>query len=151
VGLGSEFTVRLPVASGSPAADSASATSHERVPGKPRVLVVDDNHDAADSLGDLLRKLGADVRVTHDGWAALAEVSRFRPAVVFLDLGMPGMDGYAAAHEIRARDNGSRPLLVALTGRGQDSDKARTRQAGFDRHVVKPADIGTLRSVLSVV
>jgi CheY-like chemotaxis protein len=115
----------------------------------PRVLVVDDNHDAADSLGALLAVLGADVRVAHDGQSALDTVAAFDPAAVFLDIGMPGMNGYDVANHIRRRKNGHSPMLVALTGWGQDNDRKRTAEAGFDHHLVKPADIAALQSLLA--
>ena len=112
-------------------------------------MVVDDNHDAADSLAAVLKMLGAEVRVTHDGQAALDALDAFRPAAVFLDLGMPGMDGYQTARQIRLRD-GTRALkLIALTGWGQDSDRRQTEAAGFNQHLVKPADVETLQAVLA--
>jgi CheY-like chemotaxis protein len=114
--------------------------------------VVDDNRDAATSLGMLLNVLGADVHVAHDGPAALKAFDTYRPAIVLLDIGMPGMDGYEVAREIRSRSNGVRvPLVVALTGWGQEEDRRTARAAGFDHHLVKPANIEALQALLATV
>jgi CheY-like chemotaxis protein len=114
-----------------------------------RVLVVDDNEDAAESLGALLRMMGADVRVALDGWRALEIFDEFKPSAVFLDLGMPDMDGFEVAHQIRSRPNTQDTVLIALTGWSQERDKRRTAEAGFNRHLAKPADLETLQSVLT--
>jgi CheY-like chemotaxis protein len=114
------------------------------------VLVVDDNHDAADSLGMLLQFLGAEVMVVHDGHAALAAIRSFKPAVVLLDLGMPGMNGLEVARRMREDPSTHGITLVALTGWGQREDRRRTSEAGFDYHLVKPADVGMLQSILSM-
>jgi signal transduction histidine kinase len=149
-GLGSEFEVRLPLAGAEAGSTARAEALAPEVHGVPRVLVVDDNQDAADSLGALLEVLGAHVRVAHDGPGALQAVSEFHPEAVFLDIGMPGMSGYEVAHRIRARGNGSRnTLLVALTGWGQENDRKRTSEAGFQHHLVKPADVGTLQALLA--
>jgi signal transduction histidine kinase len=147
-GRGSEFVVRLPVSAARsttsiPAAEPASGIGHLR-----RVLVVDDNRDAADTLGAMLQMIGVDARVAYDGKAALEAVEGFRPAVVVLDLGMPGMDGYAVARAIRERAHLNDVRLVALTGWGQERDRALTRQAGFDHHLIKPVDIDAMQAVL---
>ena len=113
-----------------------------------RVLVVDDNRDGADSLGMLLRFLGAETYVVYDGQSALDVLPSFRPSVVLLDLGMPGLDGYEVARRIHSRPEYRDVTLIALTGWGQDEDRRRTRLAGFDRHLTKPADVGTLEAVL---
>ena len=110
--------------------------------------MVDDNRDAADTLAAMLEMLGVETRVAYDGKAALEEVQAFRPAVVVLDLGMPGMDGYAVARSIRARRELGDIKLVALTGWGQERDRARTREAGFDHHLIKPVDIDAMQAVL---
>jgi PAS domain S-box-containing protein len=149
-GKGCEFTVKLPIALH--AVVHAPAPSKDLAAGAPlrRVLVVDDNHDAADSLGMLLQFLGAEVFVAHDGHAALAAIRNYQPAVVLLDLGMPGMNGLEVARRIR-EDPVSRGItLVALTGWGQREDRRRTTEAGFDYHLVKPADVGMLQSILSM-
>lgn len=114
-----------------------------------RVLVVDDNRDAGDSTGMLLELLGAEVRVEHDGPSALAAIDEWHPALVILDLGMPGMDGYEVAHRIREQPKHAELKVVALTGWGQEKDKQRTRDAGFDQHLVKPVDLAALEALLS--
>jgi signal transduction histidine kinase len=150
VGRGSEFVVRLPLArTDAPRAPAAAGATGRRIPGLPRVMVVDDNRDAADSLAAVLKILGAEVRVINDGRAALDELGAFRPAVVFLDLGMPGMDGYETARHMRAREDTHSTLIIALTGWGQESDRRQTQAAGFNQHLVKPADITALRAVLA--
>jgi CheY-like chemotaxis protein len=117
-----------------------------------RVLVVDDSQDGADSLGMMLQALGAEVTVLYDGRAALAHVLDHRPEIVLLDIGMPGMSGYEVAREIRRRfaDVGH-VILIALTGWGQEEDRRRSAEAGFDHHVVKPLQFETLQSVLTSV
>jgi CheY-like chemotaxis protein len=113
-----------------------------------RILVVDDNRDAAESLRMMLELLGADVRVAYNGRDAIARFAECQPTAMLLDIGMPGMDGYEVAREIRARADGSTALIVALTGWGQEDDRRRSREAGFDHHLVKPADLETLERVL---
>ena len=147
IGQGSEFIVRLPVSAEAPAAES-HGLPELRFRGQKRVLVVDDNEDAADSLGALLSVMGADVRVAHDGATALEIFPEFRPAAVFLDLGMPEMDGYEVARRIRVLPGSGNTELIALTGWSQERDRVRTREAGFSRHLAKPADFETLMGVL---
>ena len=112
------------------------------------MLVVDDNRDAADSLVMLLRFLGAEVEAVYDGPSALEAIERLHPAVVLLDIGMPGMDGYEVARRIHQRPDLQGILLVALTGWGQEEDRRRSQSAGFNRHLTKPPDIGVLQSLL---
>ena len=145
-GRGAQFIVRLPLASrtapGVALADSAAPIAPRRI------LVVDDNQDAAQTLGMLLTHLGAEVEIAHDGPAALTAFARRRPDMVLLDIGMPGMDGYEVARRLR-HDGGAKGVpIVALTGRGQEADRHRVRDAGFDRHLVKPADLATLHGLL---
>jgi PAS domain S-box-containing protein len=149
-GRGSEFIVRLPLADGSTAADRPRP-GPARILSRMRILVVDDNRDAAESLGMLLNLLGAEVQVEHDGPAALAAFGASEPAVVLLDIGMPGMDGYQVARTLRARFPGHRAALVALTGWGQEDDRRRAREAGFDHHLVKPAEIEALQKLLAEI
>jgi PAS domain S-box-containing protein len=149
IGRGSEFTVRLPVASG----DSRErASRRQKGFGKSlaplSVLVADDNQDAADSLGTLLRSMGADVRVVYDGVSALAALEAERPDVALLDIGMPLMDGYELARRIRERSDAGEIVLIALTGWGQVDDKQRALEAGFDHHVGKPADVTELHALM---
>jgi signal transduction histidine kinase/ActR/RegA family two-component response regulator len=149
LGQGSEFVVRLPIAvpQQHEQQQAPPSRSSERLPQR-RVLVVDDNEDAASSLGMLLKYLGTDVEVVHDGPTALSMIERYRPDVVLLDIGMPGMDGFEVARRIRERAHLGSVVLIALTGWGQAEDRSRTREAGFDHHLVKPADIAALQSVL---
>jgi PAS domain S-box-containing protein len=149
LGKGSEFTVRLPVAAArqdQPESLNGSATSGVIA---RRVLVVDDNEDAALSLAKLLKALGTNVETAHDGPTALQIVERSHPEVVFLDIGMPGMDGMEVARRIRQQPECGYVTLVAVTGWGQAGDRRRTREAGFDYHLVKPADVRDLRSLLA--
>jgi signal transduction histidine kinase len=152
---GSVFVVRLPLAkadSGSRGAGSdgeLSGTAPRPAPALKKVLVADDNRDAADSLGALLRVMGGEARVVYDGLAAVAAAAEFRPALALLDLGMPGLSGHDAARRIRQQPGGRDLLLVALTGWGQEEDHRRSREAGFDLHLVKPVDPAVLRSLLA--
>jgi two-component system CheB/CheR fusion protein len=112
-----------------------------RKPPRRRVLVVDDNLDAANSLARLLKRLyGQDVRVAHDGPAALESAAEFRPEIVLLDIGMPGMDGYEVARRLRDEPEHAALKIVALTGWGQEADRLRSKAVGFDHHLVKPVD-----------
>jgi PAS domain S-box-containing protein len=149
-GSGCEFLVKLPLLKAEVAAMQSQAQQGDGVLRLKRVLVVDDNKDAADSLGMLLEFLGAEVRVVHDGLAALEAVSSFKPTVVLLDLGMPGMNGLEVARRMREDPEAKGTTLVALTGWGQREDRRRTTEAGFDYHLVKPADLGALQSILSM-
>jgi signal transduction histidine kinase len=148
-GRGSEFRARLPLLEQQVSRAASRPSATHAVTGLPRILVVDDNRDAADTLGAVLKMLGAEVRVTHDGHAALEAVASFRPAAVFLDLGMPGMDGHEVARRILADSRMPHPVLVALTGWGQENDRKATHATGFDRHLVKPAEIEDLEDVLA--
>ena len=147
-GRGSEFIVRLPMAAG-------TTKEHPAFPGKApsfvatrRILVVDDNRDAADSLGLLLKLLGAEVRVAYDGPEALKAIRAEPPAIVFLDIGMQGMDGYEVARRIREEPELRGVRLIALTGWGQLDDRRRAHSVGFDYHLTKPADARALQSLL---
>lgn len=113
-----------------------------------RLLVVDDNHDSADSLSMLLRTLGADVETAYSGEAALGLLDAFRPDAILLDVGMPVMDGNEVARRVRERPEQRGVVLVALTGWGQEEDVTRTRESGFDDHWIKPVDLATLRKLL---
>ena len=150
-GTGSEFAVRLPATSQKPSTAGSTISGVPQLREMARVLVVDDNHDAADSLGALLSVLGADVRIAHDGNRALELFDAFHPAAAFLDLGMPGMDGFEIARRIRSRADGNGTMLVALTGWGQERDRRRTEEAGFARHLAKPADLDSLQDVLTSI
>jgi PAS domain S-box-containing protein len=147
LGQGSEFSVRLPLAS---AEDSSAApTNAEIAPSaRRRVLVVDDNVDAALSLSRLLQADGHEVEAVHDGAAALASAPGWRPDVILLDIGLPGLDGYEVARRLRQHPQTEKTLLIALTGYGQDEDRRRSQEAGFDHHLVKPIERGSLRKLL---
>ncbi len=146
-GQGSELTVTLPVAGRAPAADEPRAETV--APVKRRVLVVDDNRDAAESLGLLLGLSGHDARVAFDGDEALRIAEDWRPDVVLLDIGMPGQSGYDVARRIRASAWGRGVVLVATTGWGGAEDKRRAVEAGFDHHLTKPVDARDLRRLLA--
>jgi PAS domain S-box-containing protein len=152
-GKGSEFVVRLPVPPW-PTPDRAGPYRGERSeagaePPRRRILVVDDNVDAANSLARLLRRVyGQEVRVTHDGPGALGLAGEFRPEVVLLDIGMPGMDGYEVARRMKGRSDLDGTRIIALTGWGQEADRLRSREAGFDHHLVKPVDPEVLSRLL---
>jgi len=111
--------------------------------------VIDDNHDAADSLGMLLKFLGADAYVVYDGPSALQALHIYRPAVVFLDIGMPGMDGHEVARYVRQSPEFRDVMLIAMTGWGQEEDRRRSKAAGFDHHLVKPANADALQALLA--
>ncbi|MGD9647335.1 MAG: PAS domain S-box protein [Pirellulales bacterium] len=145
---GSEFTVRLPVATVAARTTRSPTTPQPVASATRRVLVVDDNSDSATSLGMLLKILGMEVQVAHDGPTALASIESYRPNFILLDIGMPGMDGYEVARRIRERREFDDIVLIALTGWGQAGDRQRSRAAGFQHHLVKPADIAALRSLL---
>lgn len=147
-GQGSTFVVRLPLAEPEQVAPAAPPRSDGTLE-LTRVLVVDDNHDAGDSLAMILDLLGADVRVARGGEEALALFDSYQPSVILLDIGMPGMNGYEVARTIR-RDHPGHPVaIVALTGWGQEEDRRRSREAGFDHHLVKPVEIDALQDLLS--
>jgi len=114
-----------------------------------RVLLVDDSVDAAEAMSMLLETLGHEVRVMHDGPSALAMVDGFAPDVVILDIGLPGMDGFEVARELRTRAVTKSALLIALTGYGADSDKQKARDAGFDHHLVKPVSFTAIETVIA--
>ena len=114
-----------------------------------RILVVDDNEDSAESLSVLLRLQGHVVESAHDGRHALEAAERFRPDVILLDIGMPGMNGYDVCREIRKQPWGARMLLLAQTGWGQDQDRQRTKDAGFNGHLTKPIDFDRLEEILT--
>jgi PAS domain S-box-containing protein len=152
-GQGSEFVIRLPLAIPQPSRldDPSRNDSEYRAATRSRVLVVDDNHDAASSLAMLLRMLGNEVETANDGLAALESLESFRPSVVLLDLGMPGMSGFEVAEHAQMRLTGSKPVFVALTGWGQEDDRRRTREAGFQHHLVKPVELSALQALLSQI
>ncbi len=152
VGRGSRFRVRLPVAAGAsqaPASPAGAARAEAQHPS--RILLVDDNADAADLLGEMLRALGHDVLVANDGPSALAVAARERPDLALLDIGLPVMDGYELALRLRDLAGLERVKLVAVTGYGQLTDRRRSRDAGFDAHLIKPVDPEELRATIAAL
>jgi PAS domain S-box-containing protein len=145
-GRGAEFRVWLPVATEAPGKASGPAITGEAA--HRRVLVVDDNADSAVSLSMLLTTMGHDTRIARDGVQALEAAAEYRPQMIILDIGLPKMDGYQVARQLRRTPHGAGCLLVALTGWGQESDRQRARDAGFDFHLVKPADLEALGEIL---
>jgi signal transduction histidine kinase len=149
VGQGSEFVVRLPALSKplpplprEPSGVKPVATVQRRI------LVVDDNPDSADSLAMLLKLSGHEVHTAHDGLEAVEAAAKFQPDVILLDIGLPRLDGYEAARRIREQQRDKGLILVALTGWGQDEDRRRSEEAGFDAHMVKPVDLAALSNLL---
>jgi CheY-like chemotaxis protein len=146
-GRGSEFCVRLPVKDAGPR--DTETRAHEQARSGPlRVLVVDDNRDAASSLSAVVELMGHEVRVGYDGQRAVEIAEEFRPDVVLLDLGMPGIDGYETCRRIRRHAWGNEVRLVAVTGWGQDEDRRKSAAAGFDEHLVKPVKPEALEALL---
>jgi signal transduction histidine kinase/ActR/RegA family two-component response regulator len=149
-GRGSEFIIRLPLA-------AETAPQPPEQPSKPlpsgqsfRVLVADDNVDSASSLGLMLQMMGHEVRTAHDGLEAIQAAENFRPNVALLDIGMPRMNGYDTARWLRQQPWGKNLLLLALTGWGQDEDRQRAREAGFDHHLTKPVDVETVMELVAL-
>ena len=149
VGHGSEFVVRLPAVDAARAAVEQPASATGPVTAKRRILVVDDNLDAAESLATLLNIIGHETRMAHDGIEAVEQAEAFKPDVVFLDIGMPTIDGHETARRIRRQPWGKDMVLVALTGWGQTEDRRRSKEAGFDHHLVKPADPTVVEKLIS--
>jgi CheY-like chemotaxis protein len=149
---GSEFVVTLP--RGSAAARSGADAPADLAPPAPepagasrRILVVDDNVDAATTVADLLEMYGNEVTLAHDGTSAVDRTREFRPDVVLLDIGLPDINGYEVARRIRKLEGVRQPMLVALTGWGQQADKQLASSAGFDQHWTKPVDSAKLKEL----
>ena len=147
LGKGSQFVLRLPAVA-APAARSSAVSSAAEPSLRQRILVVDDNVDAAESLGTMLAYSGHDVRVAHGGVEALSTAREFSPNVMILDLGMPEMDGYAVARAVRSDPKIAATRLIALSGYGQAEDRRRTADVGFDEHLVKPVEHDVLNAAL---
>ncbi|HEX3896457.1 MAG TPA: response regulator [Rudaea sp.] len=151
LGKGSQFIIRLPMS----AMSSASTATHERQPEPSRallhkrVLIVDDNESACEAVRFAVEMLGADALVTHDGLSALQRIEQFQPTIVFLDLGLPGMDGHELAREIRKKTTLPQPTLVAITGWGHEQVRIASRHAGIDEHLVKPIGVKDIERLLS--
>jgi signal transduction histidine kinase/CheY-like chemotaxis protein len=154
-GKGSEFVVRVPLASAhlsQPEILTNGRLESTTGPIKPiRILVVDDNQDSADSLGLLLKLLGNEVRIAHDGLAAVDLANEFEPRVVVLDIGLPTLNGFEAAERIRKQPWGKQAVMIAVTGWGEPVDRQRSKEAGFDHHLVKPVDPDVLTRLLQTL
>jgi CheY-like chemotaxis protein len=149
-GLGSEFIVRIPVVlSLAQIGQNAESDRPSGAVPRHRILVVDDNHDSATSLALMLKLMGNIATTAHDGLEALAVAAVFRPDVILLDIGMPKLNGYDTARRIREQAWGKNPKLIALTGWGQEEDRRRSQEAGFDDHLTKPVDPATLETLLA--
>jgi CheY-like chemotaxis protein len=148
-GKGTRFTVRLPVAA-APGRCADQPSARQRVSGgRTRVLIVDDNRDSASSLAAMLELSGYETLTAYDGNQAIDRAEAFYPDAVLLDIGLPGRNGYEVAQHIRAQAWGREVLLIAVTGWGQQEDRRRSQDAGFDAHLVKPIDPAELEKLLS--
>ncbi|MDB5338908.1 MAG: putative histidine kinase, hybrid [Planctomycetaceae bacterium] len=148
-GQGSEFTVRLPVLKLSQPTATTPRVRLAVETSKRRILVVDDNHDSAMSLAMMLKLMGNEIQTAHDGLAALEVAEQFRPDMILLDIGLPKLNGYDACRRIRQQPWSNGMVIVALTGWGQEEDRRRTREAGFNHHLVKPVEITALQTLLA--
>lgn len=148
-GRGSEFVVRLSAIAPATAEPELPDTGHAlTATSRQRILVADDNRDAAISLGMMLQIMGHDIRTVHNGIDAVEAAAAFRPGVALLDIGMPGLNGYDACRRIRRQPGGEAMVLIAITGWGSDDDKQRSKEAGFNFHMVKPVDTAALAKLL---
>ena len=148
-GMGSEFVVRLPVVVDSPEAPQGPDMTGNQLAAGHRILVVDDNRDSADSLATLLKITGNVTHTAYDGEEAVSAVEQFEPEVVLLDIGLPKLNGYDACRRIRQQWPDRKILMVALTGWAQEEDRRRSKDAGFDDHMVKPLDLAALTKLLA--
>ncbi len=150
-GKGSEFVVRLPVAVDASTPHALDSDEETLATTSLRILIVDDNRDGADSLALILQIMGNDTRTAYDGQEGVDEAEQFRPDVIVFDIGLPKLNGYEACRCIRELSWAKSVVLIAVTGWGQDEDRRRSRDAGFDHHVVKPVDARTLMTLLGGV
>lgn len=149
-GMGSEFIVQLPVDQQAASERPASADQPQQNSIEPlRILIVDDNRDSADSLSMVLRIMGNETRTAYDGEEAVAAAEAFRPRVILLDIGLPRLNGYETCRRIREQKDGRSMVIIAQTGWSQSEDRERTRDAGFDHHMVKPVDLNELKKLLA--
>jgi CheY-like chemotaxis protein len=148
-GAGSVFTVYLPVLPAAERTPEPAPESVAPVEVTRRVLIVDDNRDAADTLASLVRTMGGQARTAADGPSGIECAAEFAPDLILLDIGMPGMDGYETCRRLRQMRLATRPFIVAISGWGQDGDKQRAAAAGFDAHLTKPADPAALEKLLA--
>jgi CheY-like chemotaxis protein len=147
-GAGAEFNILLPLAPTGTTVTPAVPVHRETTAAKKRILLVEDQEDIAETMALLLESSGHEVSIANDGEIAIAKAAELLPEVVLLDIGLPGMDGYAVATQLRANPLMHNAVLAALTGYGQDRDKERARGAGFDAHFVKPVDMAALNAFL---
>lgn len=149
-GLGAEFTVKLPILKDIAPTPTAIADLSPSKEWKTTILVVDDNVDSADTMARLLQISGHRVHVAYDGKTGLTAAQSFEPNIILLDIGLPGMDGYAVARQLREHPATKDVLLIAMTGYGQHKDELRARQAGFDHHLIKPVEFNVFESILAI-
>jgi CheY-like chemotaxis protein len=149
LGRGSQFVVRLPVLADVAAREQTNPTQDRLAVSPKRILVTDDNQDAANTMATLLRLNGHEVETTYDGAQAFQKAAAYRPEIMLLDIGLPGMNGYDVCRSIREQPWGKAIRIVALTGWGQDQDRDKAHAAGFDDHLTKPVDLQMLRQALA--
>jgi CheY-like chemotaxis protein len=150
LGQGTQFTVRLQILDEVPAPATVAVSSPTSLPGRC-ILIVDDNRDAAMSLASLMEITGNETHTAHDGQEAVEAAARLRPDVILLDIGLPKLNGFEACRQIRETPWGKTIVIVALTGWGQADDRRKSLEAGFDGHLVKPADYGELTRLLDAL
>jgi CheY-like chemotaxis protein/anti-sigma regulatory factor (Ser/Thr protein kinase) len=148
-GRGSEFVVRLPALPNNANAVNEVKPARPNIAPRYRFLIVDDNVDSAESLAELLTLTGHEVRTAHDGTTALIEAQSHRPEVVLLDIGLPRMNGYEVARRMREFTGLRETVLIAMTGYGQEEDRRKSQEAGFDYHLVKPVELAELGRLLA--
>jgi CheY-like chemotaxis protein len=150
-GKGSQFVVTLPLAVGAAIPQDVAPTVSNDGRARKRILIADDNADVAEAFEVMLRMLGHEVEVAHDGFQALEIAERYKPEVIVLDIGMPQLNGYDAARRIRQLPWSENSVLIALTGWGDEKDRRKSEEAGFDVHLVKPVDPVTLSNLLDTI
>ncbi len=148
-GRGSEFTVRLPLAADDALVRPSTPDDGPATTSNRRILIVDDNQDSAMSLGMMLGLMGNETRTAHDGLAAVEAAAAFRPDLILLDIGLPKLNGYEACRRIREQPWSEGMVIVALTGWGQEEDRRRSAEAGFDDHMVKPVEVDALGKLMA--
>jgi len=149
LGQGSEFVVRLPTVAEAPKPGPRPTSGTRARPVRRRVLIVDDNQDGAESLAILLQLGGHETHTAHDGQQAIEDAERLRPDIVLLDIGLPRLNGYEVCRRIREQPWGKELSMVAVTGWGQQEDRRRSQEAGFDTHIVKPVEPEALMDLLA--
>ena len=148
-GQGSEFSALAAREDPAPIAPTTPTAAAPHSKPRRRVLAVDDNLDSVASLQMMLRIMGHDVRVAHDGAEAVEVAAEFEPELILLDIGLPRLNGYEAARQIRKLPRGDQSVIVAVTGWGQEEDRRRSSEAGFDHHIVKPVEPSAIEAILS--